>query len=77
MEAWRTGGFLNYFGLQRFGTHNTGTHSIGEAILRREWEEAVDRLLGKPSVDDKDPAVCVGGVWVGRRCSVWVRVVMV
>lgn len=38
-EAVRTGGFLNYFGLQRFGTRQVKTHQVGAAIIARKWEE--------------------------------------
>eukprot|EP00741_Cyanophora_paradoxa_P016863 tig00020943_g16287.t1 len=36
-------GFLNYYGLQRFGS--TGTHKVGAHILRGEWQAAVDAIL--------------------------------
>ncbi|CAK8999046.1 Multisubstrate pseudouridine synthase 7 (RNA pseudouridylate synthase 7) (RNA-uridine isomerase 7) [Durusdinium trenchii] len=45
-EAVRTGGFLNYFGLQRFGTRQVKTHQVGAAIIARKWEEAVHLILG-------------------------------
>lgn len=38
-------GFINYFGLQRFGTNSIGTHEVGRAILRCEWKEVVDLIL--------------------------------
>eukprot|EP00931_Biecheleriopsis_adriatica_P102317 TRINITY_DN77304_c0_g1_i1.p1 TRINITY_DN77304_c0_g1~~TRINITY_DN77304_c0_g1_i1.p1 ORF type:complete len:851 (-),score=214.62 TRINITY_DN77304_c0_g1_i1:47-2566(-) len=43
------GGFLNYFGLQRFGTREVRTHSIGAAIIAGHWQEAVRMILGGPS----------------------------
>ncbi|KAJ6413824.1 hypothetical protein OIU84_006599 [Salix udensis] len=33
-------GFINYFGLQRFGTGSVPTHLIGAALLRGEWKTA-------------------------------------
>lgn len=40
-------GFLNYFGLQRFGSANdTGTHRIGLAMLKQDYEQAVKLILG-------------------------------
>jgi len=30
-------GFVNYFGLQRFGSGTVTTHAIGRALLRGEW----------------------------------------
>eukprot|EP01090_Pellita_catalonica_P001376 TRINITY_DN11084_c0_g1_i1.p1 TRINITY_DN11084_c0_g1~~TRINITY_DN11084_c0_g1_i1.p1 ORF type:complete len:397 (-),score=58.89 TRINITY_DN11084_c0_g1_i1:151-1245(-) len=38
-------GFINYFGLQRFGTSAVSTHSIGRACLRSDWKEAVQLIL--------------------------------
>jgi tRNA pseudouridine synthase D (TruD) len=32
-------GFVNYFGLQRFGNAHAPTHSIGKALLKHNWEE--------------------------------------
>ncbi|PFH37665.1 hypothetical protein BESB_000070 [Besnoitia besnoiti] len=40
-------GFLNYFGLQRFGTHAVRTFEVGAALLRGDWKEAVALILGK------------------------------
>ncbi|KAG5922675.1 hypothetical protein E4U42_005399 [Claviceps africana] len=38
-------GWINYFGHQRFGTHDVGTHQIGKLILRDDFEGAVKALL--------------------------------
>ncbi|XP_028549259.1 multisubstrate pseudouridine synthase 7 [Dendrobium catenatum] len=38
-------GFINYYGLQRFGSGSVPTHSIGAALLRGEWKTAVDLIL--------------------------------
>ncbi|GAB2238876.1 hypothetical protein Droror1_Dr00024789 [Drosera rotundifolia] len=38
-------GFINYFGLQRFGSGTVPTHIIGAALLRGEWSKAVDLIL--------------------------------
>lgn len=38
-------GFVNYFGLQRFGTHSVGTQELGMLILRGEFETAIAALL--------------------------------
>ena len=46
-------GFINYFGLQRFGTTSTGTHIVGRAILRKEWKKVIDLLLS-PAEGDKE-----------------------
>ncbi|KAL1918034.1 uncharacterized protein VTP21DRAFT_3300 [Calcarisporiella thermophila] len=38
-------GFINYFGMQRFGTSSVSTHKIGIALLREQWEEAVNLVM--------------------------------
>ncbi|KAL0397352.1 UNVERIFIED_CONTAM: Pseudouridylate synthase 7 [Sesamum calycinum] len=38
-------GFINYFGLQRFGSSSIPTHLIGAALLRGEWKAAVSLIL--------------------------------
>ncbi|KAG0254418.1 multisubstrate pseudouridine synthase 7 [Actinomortierella ambigua] len=52
MTSLRDRGFINYFGLQRFGTGSVGTHEIGRALLQSQWEQAVD-LIMKPRVSEK------------------------
>ncbi|MEX2682824.1 MAG: tRNA pseudouridine(13) synthase TruD [Candidatus Sigynarchaeota archaeon] len=39
------GGFLNYFGLQRFGTHRPNSHKVGKCIVKEDWEGAINELL--------------------------------
>jgi tRNA pseudouridine13 synthase len=43
-------GYINYYGLQRFGTHAVGTHHIGMMILTGDFESAIKDIL---HVDDK------------------------
>lgn len=56
-------GFLNYYGLQRFGAFSTGTHAIGMKMLQDDFEAAVKLILSyQPSAlsaarrDDEDPS---------------------
>ncbi|KAG0210613.1 multisubstrate pseudouridine synthase 7 [Mortierella sp. GBA30] len=51
MVSLRDKGFINYFGMQRFGTGSVGTHEVGGAILRGEWSAAVD-LIMKPRLGE-------------------------
>ncbi|CAD6222912.1 unnamed protein product [Miscanthus lutarioriparius] len=39
-------GFINYYGLQRFGSGSVPTHFVGAALLRGEWRRAVSLILG-------------------------------
>uniref|UniRef100_A0A915DEX0 TRUD domain-containing protein n=1 Tax=Ditylenchus dipsaci TaxID=166011 RepID=A0A915DEX0_9BILA len=45
IEKWASGGFLNYFGHQRFGSCGVSTAEIGRLILSGKWEEAVKTIL--------------------------------
>lgn len=51
----REKGFINYFGLQRFGTRTVQTHEIGLSILQGEWEKAVDSILSYRYDDNMQP----------------------
>lgn len=46
-------GAPNYFGEQRFGSHGT-THRYGEAIVRRDYEAFVERVLGGDPKTERD-----------------------
>ena len=39
-------GFVNYYGMQRFGTGSLPTHVVGRAIIRGDWKLACSLLLG-------------------------------
>ncbi|KAI8369919.1 pseudouridine synthase [Blakeslea trispora] len=45
LQSLKQNGFLNYFGMQRFGTSNVSTHKIGCAIMKKDFEEASDMIL--------------------------------
>ena len=38
-------GYINYYGLQRFGTFSIGTHLLGMKILKGDYEGFIDDLL--------------------------------
>ena len=42
-------GVPNYFGSQRYGAQGN-SHLIGRALLRREYREAVDAIMGNPAL---------------------------
>ncbi|KAF2861408.1 tRNA pseudouridine synthase D [Piedraia hortae CBS 480.64] len=44
-KSFESKGFLNYYGLQRFGTYSTGTHTTGMRMLQGDLEGAVDSIL--------------------------------
>lgn len=55
VQALKSSGFLNYYGMQRFGIGRTPTHVVGEALLVGDWARAV-RLLLEPR-EDAEPAL--------------------
>jgi tRNA pseudouridine13 synthase len=47
LEILQRRGVPNYFGFQRYGAQGN-SHLIGAAMLRRDWQNAVDCLIGVP-----------------------------
>ncbi|CAI2354411.1 unnamed protein product [Caenorhabditis sp. 36 PRJEB53466] len=45
LETFKNTGFINYFGTQRFGSRCSTTADIGLAIVKRDWEGAVRKIL--------------------------------
>ncbi|XP_013979561.1 pseudouridylate synthase 7 homolog isoform X2 [Salmo salar] len=45
MSSLRETGFINYYGMQRFGTTAVPTHQVGKAILQDNWKEVIDLIL--------------------------------
>ncbi|CAN3367649.1 multisubstrate pseudouridine synthase 7 [Diutina catenulata] len=43
-------GFINYFGLQRFGSFSISTHQLGIHILKEQWAEAAELILSEQEV---------------------------
>ena len=37
-------GFINYFGMQRFGSYNIMTHTIGKEVIKENWKEVISML---------------------------------
>lgn len=59
MDVIRDRGFINYFGMQRFGTGAIPTHHIGILVLRNDFKTAIDLLFeprppSSPDADDGD-----------------------
>lgn len=71
--AWvKERGFINYFGLQRFGTGGAPTSDIGIAMLKEDWEGAV-KLIMKPRLGENE-ATHNSKVWRFYVCVVSLRV---
>lgn len=43
----RNNGFVNYYGMQRFGTRSIPTHEVGKAIIKEDWAGAVKLILSQ------------------------------
>lgn len=57
LTSLRDNGFVNYYGLQRFGTVATvPTQEIGKALLQGNWNEAIDLILKPRSGEFLDMA---------------------
>ncbi len=46
-------GFINYYGMQRFGTHSVATHEVGKSIVKKDWAQAVRLILGEYEAGSK------------------------
>ncbi|CCJ30791.1 unnamed protein product, partial [Pneumocystis jirovecii] len=49
LSALKTKGFVNYYGIQRFGTSIIATHVVGILLLKSDWQGAVELLLKEAS----------------------------
>jgi tRNA pseudouridine13 synthase len=45
LAALKEKGFINYFGMQRFGTFSVSTHTIGKYVLTSDWERVCELIL--------------------------------
>ncbi|XP_053685140.1 pseudouridylate synthase 7 homolog [Sabethes cyaneus] len=69
MEAFRDKGFINYFGLQRFGNRSSvPTYKIGIEMLKGSWKEACDLIL-KPREGDPWFITKMRETWEQTRCA--------
>ncbi|XP_068754742.1 pseudouridylate synthase 7 homolog [Montipora capricornis] len=62
LKSLKVNGFINYFGLQRFGTTSVPTHKIGLALLQSKWSEAIDLLLN-PRDGEQDGVTAARQHW--------------
>lgn len=57
MDTLTTQGFINYFGMQRFGTGPIPTHVLGLALLRSNWALAAHLILRPRDGESDDSAL--------------------
>ncbi|WPH03358.1 tRNA pseudouridine synthase D [Acrodontium crateriforme] len=72
-ESFRARGFLNYYGLQRFGSFSIGTHEVGMKMLKGDLGGAVDSILSySPTILSEDnDKVPVDDVTRARAIKIW------
>ncbi|KAJ8269803.1 hypothetical protein COCON_G00124100 [Conger conger] len=63
MSSLRDVGFINYYGMQRFGTTAVPTYQVGRAILQNNWAEVMDLILKTSTWSGEGlPGAVPGGV---------------
>ncbi|KAJ2469550.1 multisubstrate pseudouridine synthase 7 [Coemansia sp. RSA 2337] len=66
LEGIRRTGFINYYGMQRFGTQSISSHSVGIAVLKADWQAATDLIL-KPRPGDRKEVRKARQVWSEKK----------
>ncbi|XP_048239142.1 pseudouridylate synthase 7 homolog [Haliotis rufescens] len=75
MTSLKTRGFINYYGMQRFGTTSIPTHHVGRALLHAQWMEAVDLILKPRESGDDSMRKCREAWGKSRDASAALRYV--
>ena len=47
VESIKSKGFINYFGMQRFGWFNIMTHTIGKEVIKQNWKEVIHMIISQ------------------------------
>ncbi|XP_036285595.1 pseudouridylate synthase 7 homolog isoform X2 [Pipistrellus kuhlii] len=67
MNSLKEIGFINYYGMQRFGTTAVPTYQVGRAILQNSWAEVMDLILKPRSGAEKGYLVKCREEWAKTR----------
>uniref|UniRef100_H2ZX24 Pseudouridylate synthase 7 homolog n=1 Tax=Latimeria chalumnae TaxID=7897 RepID=H2ZX24_LATCH len=67
MISLRDIGFINYYGMQRFGTTAVPTYQVGRAILQNNWKEVMDLILKPRPGAEKDYLVKCREEWAKTK----------
>ena len=62
--AFRKAGFINYFGVQRFGKYHD-THLTGVAVLQGDYEKAIDIIMS-PKPEEREQIAIARKAWAER-----------
>ncbi|RDE17384.1 MAG: tRNA pseudouridine(13) synthase TruD [Candidatus Thorarchaeota archaeon] len=60
VESFKGRSILNYFGIQRFGVTQPSTLLAGKALIKRDYESAVRRIVAAASISEEDTPTNVG-----------------
>ncbi|KAH9999283.1 pseudouridine synthase [Russula vinacea] len=63
MNSVKERGFINYYGMQRFGTAAIPTHSIGLALLKSDWHLAISLIL-RPRPGEHPDVLAARRAWL-------------
>ena len=64
VNSWKGHGFINYFGMQRFGKFHD-THLVGKAVLQGNYELAVEIIM-RPKTGERDDVTAARQEWMDR-----------
>uniref|UniRef100_A0A8C8U4C9 Pseudouridylate synthase 7 n=1 Tax=Peromyscus maniculatus bairdii TaxID=230844 RepID=A0A8C8U4C9_PERMB len=67
MQSLKETGFINYYGMQRFGTTAVPTYQVGRAILQNSWTEVMDLILKPRSGAEKGYLVKCREEWAKTK----------
>lgn len=54
LKTLRETGFINFFGMQRFGNSSVPTHAVGLKLLQCKWTEAAELVLKERDGDSEE-----------------------
>lgn len=68
LSSLKASGFINYFGMQRFGNSSSPTHLVGKALFESKWSDAVHLIL-KVKDGDSEDAIRAKKIWLETQDS--------
>jgi tRNA pseudouridine13 synthase len=54
IETLQNTGFINFFGMQRFGNSSVPTHAVGLKLLQSKWTDAASLILKERDGDSEE-----------------------
>ncbi|KAJ3249859.1 hypothetical protein HDU77_007369 [Chytriomyces hyalinus] len=66
LKSLQENGFINYYGMQRFGTRSVSTHQVGLAMLSSSWATAIE-LIMMPKGEERAEFAEARRLWVEEK----------